>query len=79
MAEVVQNFAKYERNTPKIAKYFKMLAKVAKFRQIWSHCLYGPLPRCLLPYVKLFSSNMHRRQGCQLSPEPGTKIVFFRY
>ena len=37
MAEVVQNFAKYERNTPKIAKYFKMLAKVAKFRQIWSH------------------------------------------
>ena len=33
----VQNFAKYERNTAKIAKYFKMLAKEAKFRQIWSH------------------------------------------
>ena len=31
MAKVGLNFAKYDRNTPKIAK-------VAKFHQIWSHC-----------------------------------------
>ena len=36
IAKVGSIFVKYDRNTPKIAKDFKMLAKVAKFRQIWS-------------------------------------------
>ena len=34
----VQSFAKYKRNAAKLAKDFKMLAKVAKFCQIWSRC-----------------------------------------
>ena len=34
-------FAKYQSNAQGFAKDFFNLAKVAKFRQIWSHCQRG--------------------------------------
>ena len=37
--KVIHNFAKYQISLKNIAKYFLIVAKVAKFRQIWSHCL----------------------------------------
>ena len=34
----VHNFTKYQINLWNVAKYFLIFAKLAKFRQIWSHC-----------------------------------------
>ena len=35
--KLLPNLAKYYINLQKITKDFKKLAKVAKFRQVWSH------------------------------------------
>ena len=55
MAKVGSQFAKYERNTQQIAKDFKMLTIVAKFRQIWSHWL---LLAFLQPLCNIYSSQI---------------------
>ena len=37
VSKKVENFPKYKLNPHKVAEYANFFAKVAKFRQIWSH------------------------------------------
>ena len=39
LPKLVQIFAKFWRSTQHFAEDFRFFAKVAKYRQIWSHCL----------------------------------------
>ena len=47
----VQNFPEYQIIFPNIAQDFLIFAKVAKFRQIWSHWVYQPKCQIILPNI----------------------------